>query len=246
MIKFFIKVGFINLLIMFVVSFISPLHRVFLRDIKGSSVVMITDASGRMGGTGFGVEYEGSKYIMTNAHVCGINNYTKTGIYVTIDNRKVRAKIKEVYKDHDLCIMHHIEGVSTLSIGEAPSKGEMLHIVGYPSLQPKTLTSGEFVGYGTIQVLIEQAISTRDFKECRRGDIVEQTWMGAACIRKFYASYTTIPILGGSSGSPVINDYGNVVGVAFAGSPMLGNWAKVVPVEFIKKFLYSHHMKEKK
>lgn len=241
MINFFVKVGFINLLIMFMFSFLEPLHRMYLRDYKGSSIVMLTNIDGMTGGTGFGVEHEGEKYILTNAHVCQLDKLVPHGLYVNLaDGRKVKAKILRVYKDHDLCLIRHVYGLNTLSLGETPSMGEMLHAVGYPSLQPKTLTSGEFVGYGTVFVAIEQAMFQDEFVDCRPTDIVQRAFGSVVCVRKFYASLTTIPILGGSSGSPILNSYGNVVGVAFAGSPMGNNWAKVVPVDFIKKFLYSY------
>lgn len=202
---------------------------------------MLTNIDGTTGGTGFGIQYEGNKYILTNAHVCELDKMVPNGLYVNLnEGRKVKAKILRAYKDHDLCLIEHVQGLNTLSLGETPSMGEMLHAVGYPSLQPKTLTSGEFVGYGNVYVAIEQAMFADELRTCRPTDIIQSAWGSVVCIRKYYSSLTTIPILGGSSGSPILNSYGNVVGVAFAGSPMGNNWAKVVPVDFIKKFLYSY------
>lgn len=207
---------------------------------------MLTNVDGRAGGTGFGISYEGQKFIMTNAHVCELDKVIPGGLYVNMPVKKVKAIVLKIYREHDLCLIKHVDGLNTLSVGERPSLGEELHAVGYPSLQPKTLTSGEFVGYGDVFVAIEQAPHPSLFTSCRKTDSVENVWGAVLCVRKYYSSLTTIPILGGSSGSPILNSYGSVVGVAFAGSPMGNNWAKVVPVDSIKKFLYNYTNKGKK
>lgn len=241
MFKFFIKVGFINLIILFALSYLSQLHSFYLRDYKGSAVIKLTNLEGNAGGTGFGISYKGKDFIMTNDHVCRIDDMFKTGMYINMpDGSKKRARIVKRFKSHDLCLIKHEPGISTLSVGKAPMLGEKLHVVGYPALQPKTLTEGEFVGHSTIQVVIEEAFTRELLKECNlRKDQVVNYYGSVMCLRSYYTALTTVPILGGSSGSPVLNNVGNVVAVVFAGSSAQNNWAKLVPFKYVVEFLDS-------
>jgi hypothetical protein len=59
----------------------------------------------------------------------------------------------------------------------------------------------------------------------------------AMCINYDISMLTTCQILGGSSGSPLFNNWGQVVGVMFAGSTELNNWGHAIPLTSIKEFL---------
>ena len=48
---------------------------------------------------------------------------------------------------------------------------------------------------------------------------------------------TTISVLGGNSGSPVLNKYGNVVGVIWGARIEGAGWAVIVSLDYIKEFL---------
>ena len=183
---------------------------------------------------------------MTNNHVCELKRISPTGIWIKMPNGSlVRAKILARYAKHDLCLIEHIEGISTLGLGSDPRLGETNYAIGYPQLQPKTLTSGEYVGTAEVQVVMDEARTVEEL-HCKGGVVDYSPWMGAVCIRSYMAFFTTTPILGGSSGSPVVNSFGNLVGVAFAASAQGNNWAKLVPLYAVRDFLESYTSKEKK
>lgn len=237
MTKFFVKVGLIQILIMFMFTFLDQMHKFYLRDYKGSSVIKLTNMERNSGGTGFGVQYKGYKFIMTNSHVCEIRRSSPSGFWVNKpDGTLVRAVIIKQYEKHDLCILKHVEGIHTLSLGSDPRIGETHYIVGHPALQPKTLTTGEYVGMASINVIIADAPSPAELN-CKKGKVHYRPFFGAMCIRTYIASFTTTPILGGSSGSPVVNSFGNLVGVAFASNERGNNWAKLVPLYSVRDFL---------
>jgi V8-like Glu-specific endopeptidase len=57
------------------------------------------------------------------------------------------------------------------------------------------------------------------------------------CIEIFVSSAISSPIYGGNSGSPVVNKWGNVIGVVFAGNRTQVNDAYMVPLSYVKDFL---------
>ena len=58
-----------------------------------------------------------------------------------------------------------------------------------------------------------------------------------ACIRKYRSYSTTAVAYPGNSGSPVVNRYGNVIGVLFAGSSQQERDNYVVPLAELKRVL---------
>ena len=59
----------------------------------------------------------------------------------------------------------------------------------------------------------------------------------SVCKYELAGYQTTNIIYGGNSGSPVVNFYGNVVGVVFAGSPSVITNGYMVPYPIIKEFI---------
>jgi S1-C subfamily serine protease len=58
-----------------------------------------------------------------------------------------------------------------------------------------------------------------------------------ACIEKFDTNHITAISYGGNSGSPVVNFWGNVVGVLFAGNSRAITESFTVPLKNIKEFI---------
>jgi len=207
------------------------IHSSFIRNYVGSQVVMLTNKAGNSGGTGFAVQApSGDVYTLTNAHVCRIEG----GLYANVGNRRLKLKILEISDVADLCLLDGIKGMRGLDLASSVGIGEEMGLVGHPKLMPLTLSRGELIGYAKALVMVEAG-------QCSEGleppsYITVETMFGFACILDVTAGFTNVIALPGNSGSPVVNIFGNVVGVLFAADSQ-ANWGIIVPLSQVKAFL---------
>jgi S1-C subfamily serine protease len=214
------------------------LHNHYLRWEVGESVVQVLHPEKNGGGTGFAVKGDsGKEYIMTNRHVCevAVNGFVRIK---TVDRQFIR---KVIYQDtvHDLCLIDGFKGLAPISLGSDQSKGEFHYVVGHPGLRQLTTSVGEYIGRDSVDLLFE--VEKRE--QCP-GKVVElpplyQIFMGRefVCLRSYEALATSAVIYGGNSGSPVVNRWGNLIGVAFAGNPDQERDNYIVPLSYVKRLL---------
>jgi S1-C subfamily serine protease len=221
-------------------NFIAPqTHNSYLRYEVGESVVQVLAPSLRGGGTGFAVKgASGDNYIMTNKHVCevAVNGY----VLIKKDTNQPIYK-KVIYKDdlHDLCLIQGDRRFSALDIGSQPRRGDLHYVVGHPGLRQLTVAQGEYIGYADVRLLDQ--VKTR--KECK-GQLIELTpmqqfffGMEFVCVKTYRSFATTATTYPGNSGSPVVNKWGNVIGVLFAGSSEQEKDNYLVPLSEVKRVL---------
>jgi len=216
-------------------------HKNWIRGPKvGSRTVKILNPNnGYNGGSGFHViAPSGRIYILTNAHVCGLRKEGFLDIVVEGSKRKIPKRVIEIYKKHDLCLVEAVQGIKGIKVAKSISIGDDIAIVGHPKLNPLSVSKGEYIGntyvniaYSSTKVFavdkqLESFIKFNPFQNLIRMKIKS---MDAFQI-KAYAQ-------GGSSGSPVVNFYGNLVSVLFAGTPSDPYDSYSVPLKYIKDFL---------
>ena len=216
----------------------SNIHNKYLRYEVGSSTVKVLGPRG--GGSGFAVKGDSGKdYIMTNKHVCEL----ATGGWLSVKSDSGLTLWKRVvYKDniHDLCLIEGDSRFDSLSIGSTPSPGDYFYIVGHPALRALTVSQGEYIGFANVTIVDD---SVKERSQCR-GTVYELTPLEQmefgiewACIRSLRSYSTTAVAYGGNSGSPVVNQYGNLIGVLFAGSTEQERDNYVVPLHEVKRVL---------
>ena len=216
-------------------------HKHYIYDYKGSSVVRLT-ANGS-GGTGFRVTTnKGNTYVLTNYHVCMLGN--DTGYLNAEDYRgnKYRLAIYERYQFHDLCLIQDVPSIPALKLAWNYYKHEQVYLVGHPRLANLTMESGSIVSKVNISLVMPTPLN----EDCFNGYKVRTPWDAQlakvgikACYRSFSTIHANIVSYGGNSGSPVLDDLGNVIGVLFAGSPRAVTATFLVPLEHIKMFLHN-------
>lgn len=218
------------------VASVPSLHYSLLRAYSTSKVVKITTANGRSGGTGSHVlAPSGKTYILTNAHVCGVAVDGK--VWVDSGNgRPIQRNVIEKADNTDLCLVEGLPGVTGLSVSRKEKIGEIVAVVGHPELMPGTFTRGELTGQKRIDVLISTFPAPPAPGTCEGPNKREETiFIFRVCVGTYNSYTSNIQILPGNSGSPVVDFYGQLVAVAFAGNQ--ANWGFFVILPEIHEFL---------
>lgn len=208
-------------------------------------------------GTGFVVhDKNGKTLILSNRHVC---ERAKGGV-VTLqqDGYETSAKVIRMADDSDLCALTAPKGFKGLSMSDEFESGQRVWAVGHPRGLPHTRTEGEIVGIGTEENR-EKITSVEEMRACRSRNystVVELDMVAAAqrrgttlppgmpaviylCVSKIRVIYTTIPVSGGNSGSPMVDQDGFVKGIIMAMHSADGvyGWALAVSLPEVADFL---------
>lgn len=221
-----------SVLLLSVILFSSNIKDSYYRDSVGGNVVRIFNMEKTGSGTGFHIQDKNGKiFILTNKHVCAIAD--KNGnVLVEKNGEEVPRKVIERYEHHDLCLVEALPGHDDyIDIASSETLGEDLILIGHPGGRDLTLSHGEYIG----KAIIMLGDSIEKESDCD-GEVVF-TWGGLICIKPVVTSALSSPSYGGNSGSPVVNKFGNVIGVLFAGQPGVPNNAHMVPLKYIRDFL---------
>lgn len=233
------------------------IHGMYLRSAVGEKVYMIKGKLNGGGGTGFAVQApSGQSYIVTNSHVCEgalEQSEDKQSLLVVKDDGSVmRRRIIENSDFTDLCLLEGMPGVDGLSLGSEAGLGQTSYVVGHPRLRPMSVSKGEIVGREDVQIL-SYILPGNDFLDAFAPQLVKdgkcdlpknqlleipETPIGPIklCLNVTKAaSMTTIVIFPGNSGSPMVDMFGRVQGVAFASDGT--NWGLSVSLADLQKFI---------
>lgn len=239
------------------------MHSAWLRSKVGSKVYTISGEHGL--GTGFAIKApSGQTYILTNDHVCGVS---KDGVNLKVTDsvgHSLNRKIIERSQYSDLCLIEGMPGVEGLSLGTAPSIGQIIAAIGHPAGYGLTMSRGEVIQKQ--DVMIE--VGPMEYQNPENGEWIKikpeeggitpeqcalpknaqptfkfETWFGPINVKLCVvvtknAYYTNMNIQPGSSGSPVVNFWGNVVGVVFAGDQAM--WGIAVNKADVIDFLHMY------
>lgn len=166
-------------------------------------------------GTGFNMKYKGKKFIITNQHVCAVSKRLGHPGYAIV-NGSLR-KIIAVSKHHDLCALEaDFNGGLELSNKDVEPLDKII-LMGHPR--------------GLDLVIREGRIVKEDIKIC--------VGYGAGVVKCRPSDMISATAYPGNSGSPVLNEYGKVVGVLYAGSGAYPHEPFIVPFEYLQRFLNS-------
>jgi hypothetical protein len=198
------------------------------------SVVMVMNTSRTGGGTGFyAFKANKQKVIVTNAHVCELG----TNGYVAVeDDNGLRSLNKIITSDsiRDLCLVETTRGKTLALAAEGPKRFEIVRSIGHASLKDTSSTQGQFIGYR-----LEKFLEAQKAGGCAEGatPVTIETMFGPidACEKQEQLGFTTIYSGPGASGSPVINQAGEVVGVLNSGDGL--KRAQFVPLSYLKEIL---------
>lgn len=235
----------------FLVFQIPGMHKHWIRSHIGSKVVeivMVSD-SGRImgGGTGSYVQApSGQVYILTNAHVCDAFRGAPMVTVVLPDGSQMPRRIIAISGDTDLCLVEAPPGVSGIKLAHSEAKvGEGIYVVGHPRLMPLHVSPGDVLGMSTVDIdlgVIGMDMQEKDCHHPKNKIVDEEGFFGMSvpvCMEEIDAIQTTAVGLPGNSGSPVVDSYGHLVGVLFAGDNEV-HWSLLVSLDDIQAFVANY------
>lgn len=246
-----------SILLMGIILFLGAkapeIHGLLIRKSVGAKVYTIRNSLKGGGGTGFAMKGKsGLSYIVTNDHVCQASKDKRSMLVIDDEGNYVRRNIIAQSDKTDLCLLEGVPGVDGLELGSTPSVGQIVAAVGHPALRPVTLTRGEVIGAEDIEIpegligdehsddsMFGVPILTKEECSKYKNRIrVARTIFGdiAICTVVTEQAYmSNVLIQPGSSGSPVVNFWGNVVAVVFAGDRY--GWGSLVSFHDLEDFL---------
>jgi serine protease Do len=208
-------------------------HHRFIRNIAEESTVQIYGQEGSGSGSHIQLE-DGRVVILTNKHVCKL-----TGpLMVVAPNSAfpIARKIISISEDHDLCAIEALPNHKGISIGSEPTIGDELYTLGHPRGEALNVSKGEY--FDNKMISIGEPLGKDG--QCSEGSMKTiESFFGllSFCSIPRNAIEVSSPTYPGNSGSPVVNKYGNLVAVIFAGDSSVENMGFAVPLSYVKEFL---------
>lgn len=227
------------------VKIVLGLLSIALLSDKLTSMYLLTQAKesvvfihiGHGGGTGFVVKGESAEPVLvTNSHVC--NGQEWVDVNRLWEERQHKLKVLQDDSEHDLCIVEAPANVPALSLAPKARKGEYAMVFGHPGLKDLVASPGRV----SSRMDIEISIPLKDGQCNGKIKEVEQV-LGPlllkqeVCIKTQDALSITNKVEPGNSGSPVLNKWGEVIGVVFAGD---GRMNFAVPLEYLRALLQKY------
>lgn len=184
----------------------------------------------KSGGTGFAINHNGQHYILTNRHVCEVQ---QEGMVLVAQGRyKQLHRVLAIDAAYDLCVIEGVENDEGLKIANKVTFQEPVYLVGHPRLQPITLRDGFIEEFSPQTVSYCRGYNPHILPTMDLSDILD---LFKDCIITAPSYVATIESQPGNSGSPVLNASGDVIGVLYAGN---GTGISIlVPLSAIQHFL---------
>lgn len=180
----------------------------------------------------------GDMYILTAAHCMGLADSSGNMNIVTEDGRELKRRIITEDPHSDLLLVEGVPGIPGLRIGKSLERFEHVRTFTHGRLFPTYKTEGEVIGKQEIFIAIGQVDSADSEASCASKSKYKamDTSYGKLCVLVVEETAVTARIAPGSSGGPMVNDDGELVGVASA-SDSEGQFGLMVNLEHIQDFL---------
>lgn len=228
--------------LMIITNFMPSMYESIIRTSLDMNTVLVREKlyTGKYKslGTGFQINTKKSKYIITNRHVCGFRD----SVLIHYKGKDTKSKVLKLGLGVDLCIVEPIPELEGLELGSRSYSGDKVYTIGYTGGIPvKQFYTGEISGFTDALTLpLDSPTDKLTSDQCLtvKGDLnIIKTPRGIIfiCTGKPFLGISTLTAGPGSSGSPVMNAYFEIVGVVMIKSNH--NTAGFVPINIINKFI---------
>lgn len=185
----------------------------------------------------------GVDYILTAAH-CRVLEENGSIAITTEDGRHLQRKVVAEDPYSDLLLLEGVPNMKGLDIADFSPIGGHLRSFTHGRNMDTYKTEGFMIERLRIQVPLKLIDTDEDEKECSRQPktvvIKTSDWFGESitlCVLDVKEAVTTVPIVPGSSGGPVVNDAGDLAGVVSASDGFFGY---LITINDIHNFLRNY------
>lgn len=198
-----------------------------------------TYAGSRSYGTGFSIDINGVNYVITNNHVCSVSDKSVLWAHNEYGDTWHRLDIVTRDGEHDLCLLSSPTVTSGLKLGE---KGgwlkDTIRVMGHPGMRPLTESRGKITEISEAGVQGHADTEAACNKPWMKW-VSQHTFFGmqSACFEIRESYIVDALVIPGSSGSPVFNEAGLVIGIIYAAGPGEGLYIGVEHINTLIKNL---------
>lgn len=223
--------------------------------LSDSLVKVSKDPSAKSYGTGFYIKtLNNNTYILTNKHVC-VNAADETGNVFVIGDRTlpIQRRVLKTDEDNDLCLVDSPSYSShTVPIADDAYDGQSVITIGYPDMMKLTISRGVLIGHKTVPIILGKIGDSGTPLECLASpskasisiiDFPDPSSPGSkiqVCVKSEITTATTLSILPGASGSPVLDSNLRLVGVVYSYDPKVTSWGYILSIDIVKKFISAY------
>jgi hypothetical protein len=198
-----------------------------------SAIVRISGGQGMCSGSQI-IGPSGEQYILSAGHCAHMA--VDGSVDVKDENgNMIKRRVVAESPVYDLLLIEGLPGTPRLEIADSMTPKEVLRVFSHGRDMPTYETSGIAITTLTIQMPAFPIGSMEDLTKCT--SMAKFKAEGPMCLLEEEGVVTTALIVPGSSGAPVLNSAGQVVGVASASNQVFGF---VVPTAHVREFLMGY------
>ena len=192
-------------------------------------------------GSGFHVyDKAGKIHFITNHHVCNTGHPVNVTLYNSLTEKTYPSKYIRVSAKTDLCELSPIKGAPALGLSLTSYRGQQIFIVGHPTGLNLHVSGGVIVdGRDNVDTWPSGLVGP---KACAKfggknvklldRNTFRLKWH---CVQRYLTFQTSAIVMGGNSGGPVVNVFGQVVGILHKKNRAY--WGSMIPFTNIYEFL---------
>lgn len=221
-------VALLSVLILISIKIFSGKSDASIRD----SVVLIKSSKGQCSG----VQVEAPSkvnYILTAGHCLSVSEDNKTFTITSEDHKTTQRKILVEDPTSDLLLVEGLPGKSGLQIADISSRFEEVRTFTHGGGHDTYQTHGLIIDTRMATALVGEGESCPKMPKFQ----VVDTIFGKLCILAVEETTITAPIIPGSSGGPVVDPRGDLIGIVSMGGDGL---YYMVTLKDIKNFLNNY------